>query len=30
VSEYDRIEETLAPVAIATVRDWLVKRLGAK
>jgi pimeloyl-ACP methyl ester carboxylesterase len=30
VSEYDRIEETLAPVAIDTVRDWLVKRLGAK
>ena len=30
VSEYDRIEETLAPVAIAIVRDWLVKRLGAK
>ena len=30
VSEYDRIEETLAPVAIATVRDWLVKRLEAK
>jgi pimeloyl-ACP methyl ester carboxylesterase len=30
VSEYDRIEETLAPVAIATVRDWLVKRLGSK
>lgn len=30
VSEYDQIEETLAPVAIATVRDWLVKRLGAK
>jgi pimeloyl-ACP methyl ester carboxylesterase len=30
VSEYDRIEETIAPVAIATVRDWLVKRLGAK
>jgi pimeloyl-ACP methyl ester carboxylesterase len=30
VSEYDRIEETFAPVAIATVRDWLVKRLGAK
>jgi len=30
VSEYDRIEETFAPVAIGTVRDWLVKRLGAK
>lgn len=30
MSEYDQIEETLAPVAIATVRDWLVKRLGAK
>ena len=30
VSEYDRIEETFAPVAIATVRDWLVKRLGVK
>jgi pimeloyl-ACP methyl ester carboxylesterase len=30
VSEYDRIEETIAPAAIATVRDWLVKRLGAK
>ena len=30
VSEYDRIEETLAPAAIATVRDWLVKRLGGK
>ncbi|RLS48158.1 MAG: alpha/beta fold hydrolase [Planctomycetota bacterium] len=30
VSEYDRIEETLAPLAIDTVRDWLVKRLGAK
>lgn len=30
VSEYDRIEETLAPLAIGTVRDWLVKRLGAK
>ena len=29
VSEYDRIEETIAPVGIATVRDWLVKRLGA-
>ena len=30
VSEYDRIEETFAPVALGTVRDWLVKRLGAK
>ena len=30
VSEYDRIEETLAPVAIDAVRDWLVKRLGEK
>ena len=30
VSEYDRIEETFSPVAIATVRDWLVKRLGGK
>jgi len=29
VSEYDRIEETFAPVGIATVRDWLVKRLAA-
>lgn len=30
VSEYDRIEETMSPAAIATVRDWLVKRLAAK
>jgi len=30
VSEYDRIEETFAPAAIATVRDWLVKRLAAE
>lgn len=30
VSEYDRIEETLAPVAIGKVRDWLVKRLAAR
>ena len=30
VSEYDRIEETFAPVALTTVRDWLVKRLGGK
>ena len=30
VSEYDRIEETFSPAAIATVRDWLVKRLGGK
>jgi pimeloyl-ACP methyl ester carboxylesterase len=30
VSEYDRIEETFAPVSLTTVRDWLVKRLGGK
>jgi hypothetical protein len=30
VSEYDRIEETMSPAAIATVRDWIVKRLAAK
>lgn len=30
VSEYDKIEETMAPAAIERVRGWLVERLGAK
>jgi len=29
VSEYDRIEETMAPVALARLREWLVERLSA-
>lgn len=30
VSEYDSIEETIAPEALARIRDWLLERLGDK
>jgi hypothetical protein len=28
VSEYGAIEETIAPVALATIADWILKRTG--
>ena len=28
VMEYGRVEETIAPVALETIGDWIVERVG--